>query len=76
MEIFKPRFLKRRIEVGVREFYWPSLLTFTNLLRLSWILLICWGERHVYHSSMSACQWENWESWVFSYLHSFLIEIL
>jgi len=40
------------------------LLNLPNLLAVCWILLLLWGERWVFESSVSSCRWEEWERWV------------
>ena len=34
------------------------------LLVLIWVLTLWWGEKYVFQSHISACQWSNWEKWV------------
>lgn len=43
-----------------RTYRWHTL---TNLLRLLWLVIVIWGERHVWSSALSACEWDTWESW-------------
>lgn len=39
-------------------------LSIRNAVRLSWVLLVWWGERTVFESAIRECAWENWEDWV------------
>lgn len=39
------------------------LLNLPNLLAVFWILLLLWGERWVFESSVSSCKWGEWERW-------------
>jgi ethanolamine phosphate phosphodiesterase len=39
-----------------------------NVLILIWIYTIYWGERISFNSSINACDWRHWESWVCMYL--------
>ncbi|KAI5841824.1 Metallo-dependent phosphatase-like protein [Morchella snyderi] len=38
-------------------------LSIRNAVRLSWVLLVWWGERTVFESAIRECAWENWEDW-------------
>ena len=29
-----------------------------------WVLMLWWGERITFGSSVSSCEWEKWEHWV------------
>lgn len=40
-----------------------ELLSIRNAVRLSWVLLVWWGERTVFESAIRECAWENWEDW-------------
>lgn len=42
---------------------WQQLFTLPALLTLTWFLVLYWGERHVFHSSIQACDWSRWEKW-------------
>ena len=33
-------------------------------LVLIWLLVLWWGERRVFKSSIEGCQWDLWEAWV------------
>lgn len=49
---------------------WPlrRWLSLPTLLTFLWLLTIYWGERLVFSSSISHCNWQSWESWVWSLL--------
>jgi hypothetical protein len=40
------------------------LLSLPHLLIAFWLLLLLWGERWVFQSSIKACEWGKWERWV------------
>lgn len=40
------------------------LLSFPHVLALVWVLVLLWGERWVFHSTVERCRWEDWEKWV------------
>jgi hypothetical protein len=40
------------------------LLSLPHLLVAVWALLLLWGERWVFRSSVNECEWGNWERWV------------
>lgn len=42
------------------------LLSLPHLLILVWLLVLLWGERWVFESSIKACEWGRWERWVSS----------
>ena len=50
----------RRLKKCARTYRY---LTLTNLLRLFWLVLVFWGERHVWSTSFAACDWDTWERW-------------
>ena len=39
-------------------------LSLVNVLIAVWFVLLYWGERRVYQSSVHQCQWDAWEDWV------------
>ncbi|KAH0492491.1 hypothetical protein TgHK011_007441 [Trichoderma gracile] len=39
------------------------LLSFPHLLAFFWMLLLLWGERWIFTSHVSVCDWKNWEKW-------------
>ena len=41
-----------------------SFLTLGNLLIVLWVITLRWGERSQFNSTVSSCQWEEWENWV------------
>jgi hypothetical protein len=43
------------------------LLSFPHLLAFFWMLLLLWGERWIFTSHVSVCDWKNWEKWVSCY---------
>lgn len=40
------------------------LLSAPHVLVLVWVLVMLWGERWVFHTTVERCRWENWEKWV------------
>jgi hypothetical protein len=46
-----------------------SILSLPHLFIVVWVVLLLWGERWVFNSSVEECRWEDWERWVcYSYL--------
>lgn len=41
-----------------------DLFSLPNILALSWIIVVYWGERHVFNRSVRECSWDRWEDWV------------
>src|SRR5580700_8362624 len=41
-----------------------ATLNLPNLCILLWIVILLWGERWVFSSSIAACEWAGWENWV------------
>lgn len=55
-----PRVLRRaQSDWNVRR-----LLSLPHLLVVVWALVLLWGERWVFQSSIEACEWRKWERWV------------
>lgn len=42
------------------------LISIPNGLIILWIALLWWGERLVFKQSISKCDWNIWERWVYS----------
>ncbi|KAF2400323.1 hypothetical protein EJ06DRAFT_494026 [Trichodelitschia bisporula] len=42
------------------KWHWFSLV---NVLTLTWVVVLYWGERSVFTRSIAACEWERWERW-------------
>lgn len=42
------------------------LLSVPHVLVLAWVLVMLWGERWVFHSTVERCRWGTWEKWVSS----------
>lgn len=40
------------------------LLSFPHLLVVVWVIVILWGERWLFASKVSSCDWDHWEKWV------------
>jgi hypothetical protein len=40
------------------------LMSLPHLLVAIWALLLLWGERWVFRSSIKECEWNRWERWV------------
>lgn len=40
------------------------LFSFPHVLVAVWMLVLLWGERWVFHTSVESCNWDNWEKWV------------
>jgi len=60
--------LPRTLRQKPRSWDARRFLNLPNLLAVSWILLLLWGERWVFESSISSCEWGEWERWVSSEL--------
>ncbi|RDW87701.1 hypothetical protein BP5796_03395 [Coleophoma crateriformis] len=45
------------------SFSFRKLLSVPYLLVAIWIVVLLWGERWVFESSIAACQWGSWERW-------------
>jgi hypothetical protein len=41
-----------------------NIVSLANVLALSWIVVLYWGERQVFHNSIRRCAWDSWEDWV------------
>ncbi|KAF3764395.1 hypothetical protein M406DRAFT_291465 [Cryphonectria parasitica EP155] len=39
------------------------LFSFPHVLVAIWLLVLMWGERWVFHTTVERCAWENWEEW-------------
>jgi ethanolamine phosphate phosphodiesterase len=46
------------------RFHLRAILNLPNLCILLWIVVLLWGERWVFSSSIIACKWAGWENWV------------
>jgi hypothetical protein len=57
-------FWARRARNLTRDLAPRRLLSFPHLLALLWLVLLLWGERWVFGTRVSKCQWEKWEDWV------------
>lgn len=40
------------------------LFSFPHVLVILWAVVLMWGERWVYHTTVEKCHWSNWEKWV------------
>lgn len=40
------------------------LVSIPHVLVLIWVLVMLWGERWVFHTTVERCRWGNWEKWV------------
>lgn len=47
------------------EWSWRRIVTLGRVLIVVWFIVLYWGERGVFKSSIDACRWENWEHWVY-----------
>jgi hypothetical protein len=47
-----------------RTWSWRRLLSLPHLFAALWVVVLLWGERWVFESSIESCRWENWEQWV------------
>ncbi len=56
--------IQRHIRRAQQRLIPKRLLSLPNILILSWVLLLWWGERWVFRSSIANCLWSNWEKWV------------
>lgn len=43
---------------------WRRMLSLGRILVVVWWIVLYWGERSVFKSSIDSCRWENWENWV------------
>ncbi|KUJ24128.1 uncharacterized protein LY89DRAFT_703337 [Mollisia scopiformis] len=57
-----PRSL-RRWERSCLSLHPRRLLSLPHAFIAIWVVLLLWGERWVFRSSVQECKWENWESW-------------
>lgn len=58
--ILAARVLDRlRLNLTARRF-----LSFPHLVVVFWIVILLWGERWVFDSKVSKCDWDHWEDWV------------
>jgi len=48
----------------VRNWHPRRLLSLPHLFVAVWLVLLLWGERWVFQSSIEACGWGKWERWV------------
>lgn len=39
------------------------LFSFPHVLVILWAVVLMWGERWVYHTTVEKCHWSNWEKW-------------
>jgi hypothetical protein len=46
------------------RFHPRAIFNLPNLCILLWIVVLLWGERWVFTSSITACEWTGWENWV------------
>ncbi|KAI9732412.1 MAG: hypothetical protein M1834_001620 [Cirrosporium novae-zelandiae] len=58
-----PRHSFKRFQAARRKWNYHTFLNIPNILALLWMVLIWWGERHVFDKSIEACNWNAWESW-------------
>lgn len=47
-----------------RNLVLSRLLSFPHVLVAVWVLMMLWGERWVFHTTVERCAWQNWEKWV------------
>ncbi|KAI9789459.1 MAG: hypothetical protein M1816_006001 [Peltula sp. TS41687] len=51
------------LRLRLSQWRWRHLFTLPVLLTLTWFVVLYWGERQVFVSSIRACNWSQWESW-------------
>lgn len=56
--------MPRRMWNSRRTFTRRHIINLPNLLVVLWILVLLWGEKWVFQSSIEACDWSRWERWV------------
>lgn len=67
-----PSRLSRSLRQAHRNWSLRRLLSLPHLFAALWILLLLWGERWVFESSIAACEWNRWERWVRFLGHCYL----
>lgn len=58
-----------------RNLAWRRLFSFPHVLVAVWVLVMLWGERWVFHTTVERCAWENWEKWVRGHLLRFRVRV-
>jgi len=48
----------------VRHWNLRRTLSLPHILIALWAVLLLWGEKWVFESSIKACTWDRWEKWV------------
>jgi len=56
--------LPRTLRNAPRKLSRRSIINVPNTLIAIWVLVLLWGERWVFQSSIKACDWKVWERWV------------
>lgn len=56
--------LARAVRQVRRNLTAARLLSLPHLLVAVWVVILLWGERWAFHSSVESCDWGNWENWV------------
>lgn len=56
--------LPRALRQAQRSWLPRRLLSLPHLFVGIWVLVLLWGERWVFQSSVDQCEWGNWERWV------------
>ena len=52
------------LEAAVRTLRLQDIINIPVGIVLLWILVLWWGEEHVFNRSISTCEWDKWETWV------------
>jgi hypothetical protein len=47
-----------------REWNFRRLFSLANALVVIWWVVLYWGEKGVFNSTIESCNWEAWEKWV------------
>jgi len=58
--------LHRSLRHAQRTWTLRRLLSLPHLFVALWVVLLLWGERWVFESSIAECKWDSWEEWVSS----------
>ena len=56
--------IPRSLRQAQRNWHPRKLLNLPHLFVAIWVVLLLWGERWVFQSSIEACSWDQWERWV------------
>lgn len=63
-ESYRIQTLPRTLRHSYRTFSFRNLVSFPHILVALWVVVLLWGERWAFSSSVNACNWKAWERWV------------